>query len=129
MQSIQMLASKPALLGMVMIFMLSVLAVPVILPHMLHGFHIVHIMLHVGSMTLAAFLAVLGVVAFYKARTKRMGLTCLGMFMFVFAEAYMLVDTTWPFSYYMGSITLAEVGHILLLAAFCIISMGVLRND
>lgn len=123
------LVNKPALLGIVMTIVLAILAVPVILPHLFHGAHTAHIMLHVGSIILAAFLAVLGVMAYSRARTKRMGFTCIGLFMFVFAEATMLVDITWPFAYTLGSMSLSEMSHIMLLVAFCNMSMGVFRND
>ena len=125
----QLLVNKPALLGIVMIFVLGVLAVPVILPHLFHGAHTAHILLHVGSIILATFLAVLGTMAYSRARTKRMGFTCVGLFMFVSAEAYMLVDITWPFTYTFGSLSLSEISHIMLLIAFCTMSMGVFRND
>ena len=129
MLSTQILVNKPALLGIVMIFMLGILAVPIILPHLFHGAHTAHIMLHVGSIILAVFLAMLGTMAYHRARTKRMGLTCVGLFMFVLAEAHMLVDTTWPFVYTVGSLSLSEVSHVMLLIAFCTMSLGVFRND
>lgn len=129
MLSSQILVNKPALLGIVMMLVLGILAVPIILPHLFHGAHTAHIMLHVGSIILAAFLAVLGIVAYSRTRTKRMGFTCVGLFMFVFAEAHMLVDITWPFVYTFGSLSLSEISHVMLLVAFCTMSMGVFRND
>lgn len=129
MQNLQIFERKSALLGVVMACMLGILAAPVIVPHLFHGFHLAHIMIHVGGITMAAFLTVLGVIAYSKSRTKRMGITCLGFFAFVAAESVTLVDATWPFMYTVGSMSLIEIGHVLLLAAFGILSIGVFRND
>lgn len=125
----QILDRRPALFSVVVMCIMGILAGPVIAPHMFHGFHIAHIMLHVGGIVLAVFLAVLGIKAYFRARTKRMCLTSAGFLMFVAAETVTLVDITWPFVYRLGSISLLETSHLLLLAAFGLIAMGVFRDD
>jgi len=123
------LERKSVLFGVVMAGTIAILAVPVIMPHIFHGFHIIHIMLHVGGITLASFLAILSATAYYRLRTKRMGMTLVGFLIFATAECVTLVDATWPLMYRLGTTSLMEVGHLLLLFAFGMLAIGVFRND
>jgi len=45
---------------------------PIIVPHLLHGYHLAHIFLHIGGITLAVFISVLAGFAYYRLRTKRL---------------------------------------------------------
>ena len=123
------LERKPTLFGVVAVCTMGILAVQVIMPHILHGFHIVHILLHAGGITMAAFLAVLGIMAYCRMQTRRLALTAVGFSVFVAAEAVTLVDATWPFIYKLGPVSMMELDHLLLLLAFGMISVGVFRND
>ena len=51
--------------------MVGFLAIPVIVPHILHGPHLAHIGLHIGGITFAAFITILAVFTYSKLRTKR----------------------------------------------------------
>lgn len=107
----------------------AILAMPIIVPHMLHGFHIAHIFLHIGGITLAVFITILASIAYYRLKTKRLLLSTVAFSTFIAAEIVMLIDTTWPSLYDLGEMPLFEVGHLLTFATLGILALGVFRND
>ncbi len=120
---------KSTLFSLVVAGVVSILAVPIIIPHLLHGYHIAHIFLHIGGITLASFIAVLAGIAYYKLRTKRLLLSAIAFTNFIAAEIVLLVDTTWPTMYDLGAMPLFEVGHLLTFATLGLLALGVFRND
>lgn len=126
----QILERKSTLFSIVVAAVVGILAAPVILPHLFHGFHIAHIMLHVGGITLASFLTILGTMAYFRLRTKRLMFTAIAFSIFITAEAITLIDATWPSIYTLGgTVSLLEVGHLLMILSLGLLSMGVFRND
>jgi len=105
------------------------LAFPIIVPHLLHGYHIAHIFLHVGGISLAVFITVLAGLAYYRLRTKRLLLSTIAFGNFIAAEFALLIDTTWPTVYDLGEMPLSEVGHLLTFATLGLLALGVFRND
>ena len=108
---------------------LAILALPVILPHILHGFHMAHIFLHIGGITLAVFITILAFLAYVKLNTKRLLLSTVAFANFIVAETVLLIDATWPSIYNIGDIPLLEVGHLLTFTTLGILGLGVFRND
>jgi hypothetical protein len=125
----QILERKSTLFSVVVAAIVGILAAPVILPHIFHGFHIFHIGLHVGGIVLAVFLSILGIMAYYRLRTKRLLLTAIAFSVFICAEAVTLVDATWPNLYRFSTVSLLEVGHLLMITTLGLLAMGVFRND
>lgn len=109
--------------------MIAILALPVILPHLLHGFHIAHIFLHVGGITLAVFITSLATLAYAKLRTKRLLFSTIAFANFIGAEVVLLVDATWPSIFNLGDMPLLEVGHLLTFVTLGLLALGVFRND
>lgn len=120
---------KSTLFSIVVAGVVAILALPIIVPHLLHGFHLVHIFLHVGGITLAVFISILAVIAYSRLRTKRLLLSAIAFTNFVAAETVLLIDATWPFIYDLGEITLSEVGHLLTFVTLGLLALGVFRND
>ena len=120
---------KSALFSVVVTGVVTILALPIIIPHLLHGFHIAHIFLHVGGITLAVFISVLAIIAYYRLRTKRLLLSAIAFVNFICAETVLLVDATWPFIYDLGEMPLSEIGHLLTFATLGLLALGVFRND
>ena len=120
---------KSALFSIVVAGVVAILALPIIGPHLLHGFHIAHIFLHVGGITLAVFITILAVFAYSKLKTKRLLLSAIAFSNFIAAEFVMLIDTTWPTIYDLGEMPLSEVGHLLTFATLGLLALGVFRND
>lgn len=120
---------KSTLFSVVVTGVVAILALPVIIPHLLHGFHIAHIFLHVGGITLAVFITSLAVLAYAKLKTKRLLLSTIAFGNFIGAEVVLLVDATWPNLYDLGDMPLLEVGHLLTFATLGLLALGVFRND
>lgn len=124
----QVLEKKPALFSLVAAAVVGILAVPVILPHVFHGLHILHILLHVAGITLAVFLTALAVVAYRRAPARRMRITAAAFSAFIAAEAATLTDATWPGVYDLGGLSLLEVGHLLMLLSLGLLAVGVFQD-
>jgi hypothetical protein len=120
---------KSTLFSVIVAIIVGLLAVPIILPHIFHGFHIFHIILHIGGIVLATFLTALSIVAYARLRTKKLLLTSLGFGILIAAESVTLLDATWPFDYDIGSVSLLEVSHLLMITTMGLLAMGVFRND
>ena len=120
---------KSALFSIVVTGVVAILALPIIIPHLLHGFHIAHIILHVGGITLAIFISILAGIAYYRLKTKRLLLSAIAFANFIVAEFILLLDATWPTVYDLGEIPLSEVGHLLTFGTLGLLALGVFRND
>lgn len=124
-----LLERKSNLFSLVLISIVGILALPIIIPHFLHGYHVVHIFLHVGGISLAVFLTILAVTAYSRLRTKRLLITSLAFGVFIIAESVLLVEATWPTIYDIGLLPLLEVGHLLTFTTLGLLAVGVFRND
>ena len=120
---------KSTLFSLVVAGVIAILALPIIIPHLLHGYHLAHIFLHVGGITLAVFISVLAGFAYYRLRTKRLLLSAVAFFNFIAAEIVLLVDATWPNVFDLAELSLSEVGHLLTFITLGLLALGVFRND
>ena len=120
---------KSTLFSIVIAGVIAILALPIIVPHLLHGYHLAHIFLHVGGIALAVFISVLAGFAYYRLRTKRLLLSAIAFTNFIAAEIVLLVDATWPFIYDLGEMSLSEIGHLLTFITLGLLALGVFRND
>ena len=123
------LERKSTLFGIVVLVVIGTLAIPIIMPHIFHGFHVVHIGLHVGGITLAVFISLIAIIAYLRLRTKRLLFTSVAFSIFIAAESVLLIDATWPTLYDIGVVSLLEVGHILTITTLGLMALGVFRND
>ncbi len=120
---------KSTLFSVVVVGVVAILALPIIIPHLLHGYHLAHIFLHVGGITLAVFITVLAGFAYYRLRTKRLLLSAIAFANFIGAESVLLVDATWPTIFDFDMISMPEVGHLLTFVTLGLLALGVFRND
>jgi len=120
---------KSTLFSIVVAGVVAILALPIIVPHLLHGYHIAHIFLHIGGITLAVFITILAGIAYSRLKTKRLLLSAIAFANFIAAELVLLIDTTWPSVYDLGEMPLSEVGHLLTFATLGLLALGVFRND
>ena len=104
---------KSTLFSIVVASVVAILALPVIIPHMFHGFHLAHIFLHIGGIILAVFIATLALSAYFRLRTKRLLLSAIAFTTFIGAESALLIDSAWPHLYDIGLMPLNEIGHLL----------------
>lgn len=120
---------KSTLFSVVVIGVVAILAIPVIMPHLLHGFHLAHIFLHIAGITLAVFITILAILAYSKLKTKRLLLSTLAFVTFIAAESVLVIDATWPTLYDLGYMSLLEIGHLLTFSTLGLLALGVFRND
>jgi hypothetical protein len=123
------LERKSTLFSIVVTGVIAILALPIIVPHMLHGYHLAHIFLHVGGITLAVFITILAVFAYYRLRTKRLLLSAVAFANFIGAEVVLLVDATWPTVFDFDIMSISEIGHLLTFVTLGLLALGVFRND
>ncbi|MCV0430905.1 MAG: hypothetical protein K5781_04910 [Nitrosopumilus sp.] len=125
----QIVEKKSALFSIVITGVVAILALPIIVPHLLHGYHLAHIFLHIGGISLAVFISVLAGFAYYRLKTKRLLLSAAAFANFIVAEIVLLVDATWPTVYDLAELSLSEVGHLLTFFTLGLLALGVFRND
>ncbi len=89
----------------------------------------VHIILHVGGITLAVFITILAVLAYSRLKTKRLLLTSVAFGVFIASQSVLLIDVTWPTIYDIGTLPLLEVGHVLIFTMLGLLAIGIFRND
>ena len=123
------LEKKSTLFSIIVTSIVGILAIPVIAPHIFHGYHFIHIFLHIGGITLAAFITILATLAYLRLRTKRLLLSTCAFSCFVGAETLLLVDATWPMIFDLQYMPLLELGHLLTFISLGMLAMGVFRND
>ena len=125
----QILERKPALFSATACAVVAILAVPVIIPHMLHGYHMAHITLHIAGLTLAVFITTLAVAARRRTKSRRMMISSLAFGCFAASEVVLLTDAAWPFIMNVGPLPLQELGHLLAFSALGLLAMAVFKND
>jgi len=120
---------KSTLFSVVVTGVIAILALPIIIPHILHGYHLIHIFLHIGGLSLAVFISVLAGFAYYKLRTKRLLLSAVAFTVFIGAQVALLVDATWPSMFDLDMMSISEIGHLLTFVTLGLLALGVFRND
>ena len=125
----EILERKPALFSVTACAVVAILAVPVIIPHMLHGYHIAHITLHIIGLTLAIFITTLAVSSHRRTKSRRMMISILAFGCFAASEVVLLADTAWPLLKSIGILPLPELGHLLVFSALGLLALAVFRSD
>ena len=123
------LERKSTLFSVVVTGVIAILAIPIIIPHLFHGYHLAHIFLHIGGITLAVFISTLAISAYFILRTKRLLLSAVAFTTFIGAESALLVDSSYPNVFDFGILPLDEVGHLLTFITLGLLALGVFRND
>ena len=120
---------KSTLFSIIVTGVIVILALPIIIPHLFHGYHLAHIFLHIGGITLAVFISTLAISAYVRLRTKRLLLSAIAFTTFIGAELALLVDSSYPNVFDFGILPLNEVGHLLTFITLGLLALGVFRND
>ena len=120
--------NKPRLLIAVIIAVVGALSVPVLWPHVYHGSHIYHLLLHTAGIVLSVFLAILSVNAYYKMRTKKMIITTIAFMVFTAAEIVQLMDATKTHVYNILE-SPSEIAHLMMLGMIGLLALAIFRRD
>ena len=120
--------NKPRLLIAVILTVVGALSVPVLWPHVYHGSHIYHLLLHTAGIVLSVFLAILSVNAYYKMRTKKMIITTIAFMVFTAAEIVQLMDATKTHVYNILE-SPSEIAHLMMLGMIGLLALAIFRRD
>ena len=124
----QLANSKPKLLVTVIIAVFGGLAIPFLLPHVFHGNHIFHLLLHTAGIILATFLTILGVNAYYQLRSKKMAITSVAFSLFAASELVQLINATETHVYDFFE-SPSEIAHLMLLGVVGLFALAIFRRD
>jgi hypothetical protein len=121
------LVSKTKLFAVVSLILISVLAVPVILPHIRHPSMIYHILLHVVSIIIAVFLGLISFLAYSRTGGTRLILMTGGFSLLAIIEFLYLFHATANIEDIIIPIVDVELSHLILLAMLTLFGIGVLK--
>jgi predicted membrane chloride channel (bestrophin family) len=119
--------SKPKLFVIISIVVISLLALPVILPHITHPSMIYHISLHIISLIIAVFLSSVSILAYNRNRNARMLFMTLGFALLTVIETLYLFHATANLEDVIIPIVDVELSHIILLVMLTLFGVGVLK--
>jgi len=121
------IASKYKLFIIISVSVISILAIPVIFPHLTHTNMIYHIFLHIVSLIIAIFLSVVSILAYKRNGGARLLFMSLGFLslaiveiMYLYYSTIEVEDTTIP------GVNI-EIPHIILLVMFTLFGIGVFK--
>ena len=120
--------NKPKLLIAIILTVVGSLSIPVLWPHVYHGAHIWHLLLHTAGIILSVFLAILSVNAYYKMRTKKMIITTIAFIIFTGAEIVQLLDATKTHVYNILE-SPSEISHLMMLGMIGLLALAIFRRD
>ena len=120
--------NKPRLLILIASTVLSISLIPFILPHVFHPHMIYHILLHVISLIISQFLAVVSLLAYLKNRTTRIFYMTLGFITLVVAEYIYLLNTTEDIHAKFIPYVNIEISHVVLLVMVIFFGISFLKN-
>lgn len=124
-----LLENRPTLFAIVIFAVIGILAIPVILPHIFHKFQVFHILLHLSGVAIASFLTIISALAYKRIKTRRLLFTLIAFAVFAVSEIFSVIDAAWQYTYYLGSVSADEVGHILALCTLGMFALSVFRRD
>lgn len=120
--------NKPRLLVLIASIVISLSVVPFILPHVFHPHMIYHIILHLVSLIISQFLAVVSLLAYLKSKTTRILLMTFGFMTLVVAEYVYLLNSTKDFDIMLIPQVNIELSHVILLIMVIFFGISFLKS-
>ncbi|MGB9169439.1 MAG: hypothetical protein WCB31_10980 [Nitrososphaeraceae archaeon] len=106
--------NKPKLLALIASVVLSILTVPVILPHIYHTDMIYHIIMHLASLIISQFLALVSILAYARTKSVKIFFMTLGFVTLVAVEyLYLLSSTENIYGMFIPTVNI-ELSHVIL---------------
>jgi hypothetical protein len=118
--------SKLKFLGMIIVIV-TALTIPLILPHLAHPSMVYHIILHVVSLAIAAFLSYIALTAYFRDGRVRLLLMALGFVMLAVLEILLLLSATGNLQEPIIPAVNVELPHVILLIMITLFGIGVLK--
>jgi len=117
---------KPAMLGLTTAIVVGIV-MPLLAPHLGHPSMVFHATLHLASLSIAAFLSIVSVLAYWRARGARMFFMMLGFTTLSVVEFLYLLDAAGLLSIFSIRALGIELPHVILLAMLAMFGLGVLK--
>jgi hypothetical protein len=118
-------SSKPKLLAVVTVVVLSLMVVPVILPHISDTSTIYHLLLHIISLIIAIFLGIVSILAYLKNGSWRLLFMMLGFFLLSGVETIYLFNVSSNVEDIVIPVVDIELSHVIFLAMLTLFGIGI----
>jgi hypothetical protein len=120
-------ANKYKLFIIISLLVISILAIPVIFPHITHTNMIYHIFLHIVSLIIAIFLNVISILAYKRNGGTRLLFMSLGFLSLAIVEIMYLFYSTMEVEDTIIPVVNIEIPHIILLVMLTLFGIGVFK--
>lgn len=121
------ISDKPKLFILISIVVVSVLAVPVIIPHTSHPQHFYHIILHIASLIFSLFLFIVSITSYIRNGCSRLLFMSLGFLSLVVVETLFLFYATRGIREILIPMINIELPHVILFAMLTLFGIGILK--
>ena len=120
------ISDKPKLFILISIVVVSVLAVPVIIPHTSPQ-HFYHIILHIASLIFSLFLFIVSITSYIRNGGSRLLFMSLGFLSLVVVETLFLFYATRGIREILIPMINIELPHVILFAMLTLFGIGILK--
>jgi Na+-driven multidrug efflux pump len=120
-------SDKPKLFFLVSVVVVSVLAIPMIIPYLDHPQHIYHIVLHIVSLILAIFLCIVSLSSYFRNGGSRLLFMSLGFISLVVVEILFLFYAARGIQDILVPVVNIELPHIILFAMLALFGIGIVK--
>jgi hypothetical protein len=121
------LSEKPTLFILVSVIVISILAIPLIIPHINHPHHIYHIILHIASLILSIFLCIVSLSSYFRNGGSRLLFMSLGFVSLVVVEILFLFYAARGIQDILIPGVNIELPHIILFAMLALFGIGIVK--
>lgn len=122
-----LVSDKPKLFIVVSVIVVSVLAIPLIIPYTSHPQHIYHIILHIVSLILAIFLCIISFSSYFRNGGSRLLFMSLGFISLIVVEVLFLFYAARGIQDILIPVVNIELPHIILLAMLALFGIGIVK--
>ena len=123
----KIVSDKPRLFIVISIIVVSVLAVPVIIPHINHPQYFYHVILHIASLILSLFLFIVSISSYIRNGGSRLLFMSLGFLSLVIVETLFLFYATQGIQEILIPMINVDLPHVILFAMLTLFGIGVLK--
>lgn len=121
------LSDKPRLFILISVVVVSVLAIPMIIPYLNHPQHIYHIVLHIVSLILSIFLCIISLSSYFRNGGSRLLFMSLGFVSLVVVEILFLFYAARGIQDILIPGVNIELPHIILFAMLALFGIGIVK--
>jgi hypothetical protein len=122
-----LVSDKPKLFIVVSVIVVSVLAIPLIIPYISHPQHIYHIILHIVSLILAIFLCIVSFSSYFRNGGSRLLFMSLGFISLIVVEVLFLFYAARGIQEILIPVVNIELPHIILFAMLALFGIGIVK--